>query len=296
MQLIEVLSNKKVFLLNSSTMKLFSLKVIGSVFVLQLFVGLHYASAQLSAGGGTSGASIIQTNINLNVPTIGDDTLVYLDIDCDSVNDLRILLFNGQIAIDEPNFIQLGILNNSIEICSDTATNWQVSYYNFGDPLCVGVGQQWRSDTSFFIACYGGFGCGGFQDQVSNKYIAYKKVSSQEIGWIRLSFDLVSTGGSGSPVTLTIEEMLVLCSVNSVSDFDYENGIMCFPNPSSDGLVNIDSKEPIAQADVFNSIGKRVLLFQQDIKSIQLPDEEGIYMLRILTRNGKYNNFKIVRL
>ena len=63
------------------------------------------------------------------------------------------------------------------------------------------------TDSLTQIACDNGF-CWHSVSQTTDVYIAYRKISTQQTGWIKLSFDI----NWAWPITAPVNEAIVICS------------------------------------------------------------------------------------
>ncbi len=94
-------------------------------------------------------------------------------------------------------------------------------------------------------------------------------------------------------VSFCIEEFDSTAAVNN----DVINGLTLQPNPVND-LLNIDSQEEIAKVTVFNLLGQEVITknpvsnkFNLDLSNL----DSGVYIVKMLSSDGKENTRKIVK-
>ncbi|MCE3278580.1 MAG: hypothetical protein K0S44_771 [Bacteroidetes bacterium] len=176
-------------------------------------VFLSRASAQIIAGSGASGLLISDPLINLSVTSVGSTSSGFFDLDCDSVPDMRVELHKGPTVVDGANTAYLFVLNPSFQVCADTGNSplLMVNYYNAADTLfCMGT-NDWSNDSIFQLGNYGCMDCSG-PNTITNKYLSYTNISTSQVGWIRISFNLIDSGSGSAPVTLTIAEILSPCA------------------------------------------------------------------------------------
>ncbi len=85
--------------------------------------------------------------------------------------------------------------------------------------------------------------------------------------------------------------------VNSVAIEDIENGhFKMYPNPTSNGEVIFNAGETeILGVSVYSLNGQLINKFKKGTINIQLPDQPGIYLVKVLTNNGLFTE-KISRL
>lgn len=202
-------------------MKIPFTKTIISCLFLFFSMGTKIILAQVTAGSFSANTSIKNPNINLSA---SDSAL--LDIDCDGINDIRILLkpfsppgncpgldYPGP---DCPNELKFFMLNDSFSLCMmDTVNYWKritTSISSLGDTLCTGY-DWWNADSSvYLISCANSWQCGVALSRAIDKYITYKKKSTGEIGWIKVSFDLLA-----NPITSSINEFLAPCGTSLIT-------------------------------------------------------------------------------
>ena len=73
-----------------------------------------------------------------------------------------------------------------------------------------------------------------------------------------------------------------------------ENKLEIYPNPSK-GEVFIAVEQELKRIDIFNLFGKKVKQYEGNTTQIKLPEEKGIYFIRIETLNGGISSQKIVK-
>jgi len=265
-------------------------KITSVLVFLFLVLGTGYSSAQVTAGSVRFGTSAINSNIHLLAAGNERDTATVLDLDCDGINDVRLYLYNGNLEVDGRNEARLILLNDSFSVCTDTGQAGLIALYNAGDTLCTGA-HQWSADTNITLGCYGGFTMICYQQYSTvDKYIAYIKKSTQQIGWIKASFNLMA-----DTLALSVKELLVLCKPEAVSEPDDAAHFNLSPNPSPDGKVKITRGERISWIEVFNCYGQVVKTFHGYSNEIVLPDQGGIYIVRLFYDSGIYFNRKVIR-
>lgn len=172
---------------------------------------VQFSNAQIIAGSSSAGLIISDPNINLSVSTIGNTVSDIFDLDCDSIADMRVDLYKGPTVVDGANVAYLYVLNPTFEICADTGTTTlrDVYYFNLGDTLICPDSTYWSNDTIYKLGDAGCMDCQG-PFSVSNLFIAYRNISTSQIGWIKISFNLFDSGGP-TPITLSIPEVLSPC-------------------------------------------------------------------------------------
>lgn len=87
---------------------------------------------------------------------------------------------------------------------------------------------------------------------------------------------------------------LVNCGITGINDNAEISNIQIFPNPTN-GLINIDTENPIKQVYLYNSIGSLSLVPENTTFNIsELPN--GIYYISIEFESGKIEMKKLIKL
>ncbi|HZV68577.1 MAG TPA: T9SS type A sorting domain-containing protein [Saprospiraceae bacterium] len=263
------------------------------LFALGFFIPTALQS-QATAGYVPPGASVNFTPVELSIIENEHDTTTYLDLDGDGEEDVRIWLLKGYPPTDAPNMVVFFALDNTFTFCNGAGSPENLALYQFGDALCTND-ENWGTDSIYTVGCYGGWNCIQDGSPVIDKYVAYKKNSSGEIGWIKISMSLFS-GQDPIPVTFNISEMLVLHIGTGIHDKEESEIFNVLPNPTSDGRFVIENVNAISDIEIFNALGQCIERHTWNENQFQLPDQKGIYMIRLRDMNGKYSIRKIVRL
>jgi hypothetical protein len=250
------------------------------------------AFAQVTAGSIPSGTSAIGVNLNLSRTISFTDTTGFLDLDCDGTPDVGLQLVMGMTAIDLPNGVLLKELHNAYTICTDTVSSYViVTPHNYGDTLCTG-NHLWRADTSFGLGCYGTFVCYA-PGVLTNQYIGYKKNSMSEVGWIKISFDLMFV-----PITLAVDTILVLCTATGIEDETGQGHFSISRNPTSGYFTLLIDVEEInsCSVSIFDMTGRKVELHQNIMPGQEFifgeTLKDGMYFVEIISDSSK----KVVKL
>lgn len=240
--------------------------------------------AQINAGDIPPGASTTDPGINLSISTNMTSDSSYLDIDCDGNDDIQFMLNRANTSIDWPNTLVIHNMNGSFEICASINTSVKTNFYNLSDPISCTGAYDWSTEATVLVGNYGTFGAVG-PFSVTDQYIAYRKVGTSDIGWIKLSFDLEDSGSTAIPVTLDISEMIRLCDFSSVDETASTQNVRVTPNPSN-GWVSILSETPVENVRIFAASGTWSTQTVENNGLIRLPDVPGIYFLQIKTHQG----------
>jgi len=251
-----------------------------------------YSSGQGLAGSIPPGSSVLKQAVSLSIEGYQVDTMAYLDIDCDGLNDIGFKIYQGYPPGNEDNLAYLSIFNNAFSICTTDSTGI-VSLYNLDDTLCI-TGHQWTSDSLYVLGCYG-YNCTEPVWNENEKYIAYKKNTTQAIGWIKLSIHLFSEKAP-QPITLIIHEWLLLCIPNALVDIRNDPSLVIYPNPTKDGWVHIQHPELINHINVITSLGKIAKSYSGQETQILLPDNKGLYIIQVISTQDQTSYKKVLRL
>ncbi|MGB3078862.1 MAG: T9SS type A sorting domain-containing protein, partial [Saprospiraceae bacterium] len=193
-----------------------------------------------------------------------------------------------------PNTVAFFVLNHSFSFCTDTGLPGRPSYYEFGDTLCA-TGHEWGVDSLYTIGCFGGWNCTYDTASINNKYIAYRKTSTGEIGWINVSMSLYS-GNEPRTITFKINELLALYLPNDIDNVENDLVFDVIPNPTIDGRFKIISDEIITGIEIFNSVGQRIKSVSENDMDVSLPESKGLYIVRIRNEKGLSGSRRVVRL
>lgn len=263
---------------------------IFSFFILVFFACIDL-KAQMTAGYVSAGMSAVNPNINLIISVVGDTASAPFDVDCDGIDDFRIWFSKGETAVDGSNMIGLYLLNSDYQLCVDNSNYPPVTFYTFGDTLCNGS-SQYNSGQFFMLACYGGFGCvtGPAADTI---YFAYRNAVTLTEGWAQFSFSLNDAGSTTAPITCVLDRILASCLLE-IRNSENEIQFSLYPNPSNDGKVRFHSNLKIERIEILDVTG-RIVSVENNPAIVLLPDEKGLYLLRMRTSDGNYFTTEIVR-
>ncbi|PCI98529.1 MAG: hypothetical protein COB15_05710 [Flavobacteriales bacterium] len=205
-----------------------SKEAIKLLFLAIFFLSQFSLSAQIIAGDTALGQVISDPLVNLTITSVYEIQYSLIDLDCDSVADIKLELYKSSTAIDGANTAYLKVLNPLFEICADTFDTYgyakTVNYYNETDTLFCLDSADWQNDTIYRLGDYGCVGCIG-PWSVDSNYVTYKNTATGQQGWIKLSFDLYDAGGFGLPITLSVPEVLSPCVNTALPDPVYNDTI-----------------------------------------------------------------------
>ncbi len=184
-------------------------------------------SAQIIAGDTALGQVISDPLVDLSISTVHETRFSLVDLDCDSIVDVKFVLHKSSTATDGSNLAYMEVLNPLIEICADTnliSNNHTVNYYDEADTLWCLDSNDWLNDTIYRLGDYGCWFCPG-PWSVDSSYISYRNTATGQQGWIKISFDLYDSGGWGLPISLSVPEVLSPCVNTALPDPVYNDTI-----------------------------------------------------------------------
>lgn len=252
----------------------------------------NQTKAQLVAGEIPSDRSIADLGIHLQANIAFTDTSAMIDVDCDSVPDIRAVLSQGNPFVDVPHACRLELLDHAIELCADSSVfDWRTRYYGLGEALeCTGT-FDWHHGDMITLGDVGGFFATG-PAQVFNAYIAFRKGGT--VGWILLSFDL-SPQVIGTPISMQISELLLTCSTTSIASQEMDLPFSIFPNPNHGGDIHIMDPAAVQRIEVSDLSGKLIGTYVGNIRTIPAPDVAGSYIVCGYDRDDRRHIARMVR-
>lgn len=271
-----------------------ALKLIALSFLACSFLLPNITFCQVTAGSIPPGTSVYFTPVDMSVIDNESDTITFVDLDGDGIEDIRIWLIKGNPPSDAPNMVVFFALGNTFSFCNVTEGPDHVAYYQSGDTLCWND-DIWGSDSIYTVGCFGGWNCIQDETPVIDKYVAYRKNATNEIGWLKVSMSLYSSVDQ-NPVTFTISEMLVLYLGSSTENANNEFALEIFPNPSIDGRFVIRAEQQLSTIEVFNYAGQRINYTKFDEDEYSLPALQGVYLVRAINVEGNYAIRRVLRL
>lgn len=248
--------------------------------------------AQITADSVPPGMFAVNPNLTLSIAPCSTLDSALLDINCDGNPDFALLLYKGFTVIDGANWAAIRVVNDSFEICKDTAVMFTIAphpqYYNSGNPLVPGPTSVWGNDNLYQFGDYGCMGCPGPNSQ-TNVYIAYRNTA--QVGWMKLSFSLGDGGSCTVPITLTVHKILSPCFLDGVEEDAAQTGFAVYPNPFGTATT-ISTARTISEGtlSVYNAMGQCVkvesglngTLFTVDRNDLPA----GVYMLCLRDESG----------
>ena len=73
-----------------------------------------------------------------------------------------------------------------------------------------------------------------------------------------------------------------------------DEGLKIYPNPTS-GLLKIESEKPLSRIGVYNLQGQKVMEVGPAESQFELPQESGLYLVRVTTQDGEVVNKKVIK-
>lgn len=82
----------------------------------------------------------------------------------------------------------------------------------------------------------------------------------------------------------------------TVSGTDVEKlvNVALYPNPTTDGLVNIEAESAVVKCTVYNTMGQ-IVLISENSNSVDLGENQGIYLFKIELSTGDIITKKVIR-
>lgn len=246
----------------------------------------HFSFGQVNAGSVPSGATLETFNYSFSLPQDNMQDTAFLDLNCDNDPDILLILDSGFPAADGPRTVSVHTPNPSYSTCVYTSGQTQSQFYLLNDPMtCTGL-YEWDS-TYAFLSIWGGWvPMGPFS--MTDVYISYQHGNDQ--GWIKLSYDL-----SALPITMDVTEAISYCGVNGIEDETTLLDAVLFPNPNADGVLQIQSDKQITGYEIVNMLGQVITTSEGNFTQISLPEDTGVYFVRLTAQNGKTAVHKIIR-
>jgi hypothetical protein len=186
-------------------------------FLFLILANVNLVYSQIIAGSAASGLIISNPAVSFSVTSFTSDSRTF-DLDCDGIADMSVELHKGPTAIDGANFAYLHILNSIFQICADTTNSMprKVNYFNLGVSIVPPATANWYNDANMQLGNYGCMECYG-PTSVTDSYLGYKNSTTSQIGWIKISFNLIDGGVGSVPITMSVPEVLSPCVTTSIT-------------------------------------------------------------------------------
>lgn len=277
--------------MNCSTLLLLAMIVMAPVRLL----------GQLVAGVVPAGYTLTSYSIYLETVENHTDDVATFDVDCDGVDDFRIVLNRRAPEWDIPNRLYLRSLVDSIRTCAaDTA-----AYCSFNHALMYASGQTMscelpfalQVDTNVVLGDYATFLCPGAAPMSTDSaFIQYEKVTNGSVhaGWILLSFNTMS-GSFINPWT-EVHAAIGMCQETGIGTYSSnDQQITVHPNPAPQGIFNWSSHDPFVALEVFDMTGRLVHTGAGGNRGqIDLSSMQGTFILICRTTKGSVLTERIV--
>lgn len=251
------------------------------------------AAAQLNAGEIPSGYNAWEPGIDLQLATAFTQDSAYIDVDCDERADIKVVLTQGEPALDAPNACYLQSLDTAMAFCAYGASfDQRPQYYAFGASLDCSGNYAWHSDGPTLLGNFGGLLPSG-PATIDSMYVAYS--NGGQTGWILLSFKMAADGDPGAPVSLQVHQVLRPCIAESVGSHDKDGSLTLFPNPGHGVDIRIQSTDALRSITVLATTGQLLASYPGNQRSIPAPEAAGIYLLRAQHNDGHWSVTRLVR-
>ena len=270
------------------------MKIYFSLVILLLCISIQSLYSQAIAGNVPTGTSIIYNVVDLSIDEVNEDTITYFDIDGDGSQDIKIWFIKGDLQVDGAHTVTFFTIDNSFSFCASPGKPQKTIYYELGDTLCI-TNHGWGSDSIYEAGCAGGWFCPLDTAYVHDKYLAYRKNATGEIGWIKISMHLYQ-GWENDTITFKIDELLVLYLGSGTDQVKDQIDFDVVPNPTQDGIFEIRYPEKISSIELFNPAGQLIQSYLPNDDVFILPEGKGLYIVRVKNEKGLIGIQKIVRM
>jgi hypothetical protein len=250
--------------------------------------------SQITAGSVPPGTSIVHNIVTLSLSEVGRDTITYFDIDGDASQDIKVLFMKENPEVDGSNSVSFFTINNAFSLCINSGQPGKAAWYEFGDTLCT-TNHEWGVDSLYSVGCFGGWFCPLDTSSANNKYLAYRKNATGEVGWIKISMSLYAFNDSRT-ITFNIDELLVPYLASGIPNEKNQIKFDMVPNPTADGIIEIRCPKKISSIELFNPAGQLIQSYLTNDTAIKLPEDKGLYIVRIKDEKGWMGIQKIVRM
>jgi len=266
-----------------------ALTCCGLLFALQ-------AGAQLTAGQISNGQTLTTYDIHLEPTEDFVDAVAFIDVNCDSQDDLKIRLQRNAPYMDIPNRLYVVPLTSSFRICAaDTAALCSFNHaylYSQGQSMSCSLPFSLLVDTSYVIGDYVTYTCGGTAPQSADSiYIHYANdVNGVDTeGWVMLSFNLLSSAPVGIfDPWADIHSAVGVCDETGIGKDPLDDARIKFhPNPTTDGLVHWSSPTLVVSLEVYDCTGRLVHASGRGTNGqFDLSGRQGAFHVLCRTMNG----------
>ena len=270
------------------------MKICFSLVVVVLSISTQSLFSQVTAGSVPTGTSILYNVVDLSIDEVNEDTTTYIDIDGDGSPDIKIWFIKGDLTVDGTHEVTFFTIDNSFSFCVSPGQPRKTILYELGDTLCNTL-YEWGVDSVNNVGCMGGWFCPIDTSSVHDKYLAYRKNATGEIGWIKISMSLYS-GWDQDTITFKIDELLVLYLGSSTKNVKDQVDFDAVPNPTLDGIFEVRYPEKISSIELFTPAGQLIKSYLPNDALLILPESKGLYILRVKDESGRIGIQKIVRM
>ncbi len=262
------------------------------------------AGAQIVAGEVPTGHTLTDYAIHLEAIAMYTEASAWIDVDCDGVNDFRILLQRNWPEVDDSNRLYLRSLSGSITVCAADTTPPLCSFnhayqYPDGQTMSCPLPFSMLADTNIWLGDYLTFTCQGtIPDRADSAYIHYAKEVDGVLneGWILLSFDVRGFDGGPNNPWADVHAAIGVCQGTGIGPYGWnDERTKLYPNPAPDGLVNWSCPVPLLSIEVHDAMGRLVLAGAGGTTGqLDLSGRQGAFFLRCRTIHGPLPVEKLV--
>ena len=115
-----------------------------------------------------------------------------------------------------------------------------------------------------------------------------------------ISFDNISAHNSTAQ-SIAIEggtfELLIPVNVTSTAEYGGQTDLTVYPNPVSDHVINLVTRDENAVFHLFDHSGRLIMteILEQKTNSIDVSDvRPGLYVIRVAGKNGNISTGKLI--
>lgn len=214
------------------------------------------------------------------------DSKITFDLDCDGNGDFNIQS-SGPTGMQSPWERLSFYMNENVQVYN--ANSGLISTFNIGQSVSLEIDTNWTASLDFI---YGTGEAGAYgQEEISNKYILFRKLTSEDTFYCPILFSSVKN-------SFTIHHIFSNCTenpievINSLQNDESIKTLHIYPNPATDYLLSNTNFEGY---QIYTLNGN--LVSSNTKRGDQIPIyhlNRGIYFLT-LKINSKYYFKKFVK-
>lgn len=240
-------------------------------------------TAQLIAGEVPPGSTALELDVEISIPIFEDADSALIDLDCDEVPDILVILDPDYADLDgSEQRAMMIMLDDELEVCRTgiyTGTP-RALYHSEGEALiCTGPSTSWSPFEIVILGNQSGQPGPDGPSYVDSSYIAVRR--GGDVIWIQVSFSL----DLFSP-WLTVHRALSFCGLSTGIASMERNTPSIQPSLTAGEPLQVTSASTVLSIEISDAAGRMVAQHGQGTWSIPAPDMPGLYTARILTADG----------